>query len=155
MPMLTMLGEHSLLASAYRFPCEWWLVYLDTERRHWWNRFLQPGFQHVIALKRDGRIWIAMRWHAEFLDVDVIRSDNTPWAMFPKAHIQRVVSLRKEGSIRSPAFVGPITCVEFVKALLGIRAFWIRTPYQLFKHCEAHVCRANRNRPLRPAKRRS
>lgn len=32
----------------------------------------------------------------------------------------------------------PWTCVEAAKALLGIRAWWVLTPYQLYKYCEAH-----------------
>lgn len=128
--------QPSLLASAGRWPVEWWLLYTDTHRKHWWNRWLKPGFRHVQALRRDGRVWVAFEPHTEFLDVHIIRSDETPWDILPHATVQRVVVLREEGRMRSKFHLGPITCVEMVKALLGIRTPLVRTPWQLFNYCK-------------------
>jgi len=36
--------------------------------------------------------------------------------------------------IRLPWVFGPWTCVEQIKALVGIRAPWVLTPRQLWKH---------------------
>lgn len=125
--------QPSLLDTAGTFPVEWTLVYDDTDRPHWWNRWLHPRFRHVAAYRRDGRIWVAYLPTAEFVDVHLLRTDEEPW---PKdAIVQRVVALRREGVMRSRLFVGPITCVEQIKALLGIRAWFVRTPYQLYRHC--------------------
>lgn len=127
----------SLLETAHTFPVEWWLVYSDTDRPHWWNRWLHRSFRHVQAYRRDGRIWLAYLPTAEFVDVNVLRTDEQPW---PSSAIsQRVVALRPEGVMRSRCFVGPITCVEHVKALLGIRAWFVRTPYQLYRYCRRHL----------------
>lgn len=123
----------SLLDTAGRFPVEWWLVYSDTDRAHWWNRWLRPQFRHVCAYRRDGRVWLAVLPNAEFVDVHVLRTDAEPWPS--DATVQRVVALRVEGIIRSRLFVGPITCVEHMKALLGIRDWRVRTPYQLYRYC--------------------
>lgn len=133
------LHEPTLLDTAHRWPTEWWLVYTDTQRPHWWNRFLDPQFRHVQALRRDGRVWVAFRPHTEFLDVEILRTDETPWQLFPDAVIQRVVALRKDGKMRSVFHMGPITCVEHVKALLGISSPWIRTPKQLHWYCREHL----------------
>lgn len=130
--------EPNLLDTIDAFPAEWWLVYGPTERPHWWNRWLAPRFQHVHALRRDGRVWVLYQPYGEFLDVTLMRSDATPWQMFPGCIYQRVVALRRHGSPRSSFFVGPITCTEHVKALLGIRSFFVRTPYQLYAYCRRH-----------------
>jgi hypothetical protein len=128
--------EAPLLATANAYPVEWWLLYSDTDRAHWWNRWLRPQFQHVSAIKRDGRVWIAIHPYGEFTDVEILRTDAHPWQIAPRAIVQRVTAMRRERSVRAPWFLGPITCVEHVKALLGIRAFWVRTPWQLFNYCK-------------------
>lgn len=127
----------SLLATANTFPVEWWLVYTDTDRPYWWNPLLDPKFRHVAAYRRDGQVWLAYIPSAEFLDVQVLRTDAEPWPA--GAITQRVVALRREGGVRSRLFVGPITCVEHMKALLGIRAWFLRTPLQLYRYCRRHL----------------
>lgn len=123
----------SLLDTAGKWPVEWWLVYGNTDRPYWWNRWLNPRYRHVSAYRRDGRIWIAYVPNAEFVDVHVLRTDAEPWPT--SAIVQRVVALRREGRVRSVLHVGPITCVEHMKALLGIRAWFVRTPLQLHRYC--------------------
>lgn len=127
----------SLLDTANRFPVEWWLVYSDTDRPHWWNRWLAPRYRHVSAYRRDGRVWLAYLPNAEFVDVHILRTDEQPWPQ--SAIVQRVVALRREGAVRSRLFLGPITCVEHMKALLGIRAWFLRTPLQLYRYCRRHL----------------
>lgn len=144
----------SLLDTADNFPVEWWLIYGKTERSQWWNSFLHKDFQHVQAMRRDGSIWIHFAPHCEFLDIKILRTDANPWQLFPGHKIQRVVMLRKEGILRSPWHTGAITCVELVKALLGIRAWYVRTPRQLFNYCRRHsLWAANQSRQHLPKKR--
>lgn len=51
--------------------------------------------------------------------------------------VQYVEAWRKP-RYRVRSIFAPWTCVEAMKSLLGIRAWWVITPYQLFKYCEAH-----------------
>lgn len=130
------IRDPSLLDTLGKWPAEWWLIYDDTDaREHWWCRWLKPGFRHVLALRRDGRVWVAVKPTTGFVDIEVLRTDATPWQLFPSATVQRVVALREANTIRSRLFVGPLTCVEVCKALLGIRAWWLRTPWQLHRFC--------------------
>jgi hypothetical protein len=128
----------SLLDLANRWPSEWWLVYTDLDKRtpvtRWLSKYLTPGFQHVQAVRRDGRNWIAVYPHLEYVDIQIIRSDETPWQMFKGCSVQHVVALPRDGRIYSPFHVGPWNCVEVVKSLLGIRSWWVRTPWQLFNY---------------------
>lgn len=134
MSWIRQLGP-SLLDTANSYPVEWWLAFTDTAHDYWWNRFLEPGFRHVIALKREGGGWIAFHSRAEFVDIEIIYQPVTAWDIVPGATIQRVVAFRKAGIVRSAWHTGPITCVENVKALLGIRNWRVRTPYQLHRYC--------------------
>lgn len=61
---------------------------------------------------------------------------KAPWETLPYpdvkyVHVSRIV---KRGTVREPFMFGPVTCVEMAKAVIGIRAVFVRTPYQLFKH---------------------
>jgi len=128
------LRQHGLLDTIDRFPVEWWLVYSEAHRPFWWNRFLAPGFRHVSAYKRDGRLWVAFIPSGEFLDVRVMRTDHEPWLDDAPTAVQRVTIMRRGGAIRSRFYIGPVSCVEHVKALLGFRAPFVQTPHQLYRY---------------------
>lgn len=133
------IRQPSLFDTIDRSPTEWWLMYHDVPDRRWWDRFLAPGFQHVSAFRRDGRLWIHVAPTIAFTDVNVLRTDANPWEMFPTATFQRVTSMRSLEGWRVPWVFSPMTCVEMCKGLLGIREFWLFTPYQLYQFCKSGV----------------
>ena len=132
------VNQHGLLDTIGRYPTEWWLVYKNTDRPHVLTRWLKPGFQHVNAYRRDGRVWVAFQPHGGFLDIHVLRTDAYPWADEPYTAVQRVSVMREANYLRARFFVGPITCVEAIMGLLGMRALWVRTPWQLHEHVRKH-----------------
>jgi hypothetical protein len=135
MPWLKAQGS-SLLDTINRYPVDWWLVYSDMDdQTHFMGRLFKRGFQHVLALRRDGRVWVAIHPHFSFVDVQVIREDLTPWAMYPEATIQHIIAMRENAYSLSEFHVGPLTCVELIKSLLGIRAWYVRSPWQLYRYC--------------------
>jgi hypothetical protein len=104
-------------------------------QRHWLARILKRGYQHVFALRRDGAVWVVVQPTFSFIDVDLIRNDLTPWQLFPGFAIQHVTVMRRAQWDIGEFTLGPLTCVTLMKALLGIRAWHIVTPHQLFKRC--------------------
>lgn len=136
----------SLLETTDTSPCEWWLVYSNFSNPHWYGRLLKDGFQHVFAMKRDGRVWVMLNLNVAYLEMELIRTDLTVAEMFPEATVQRVVSLRPMTQHRWPWVAGPVTCVELCKAVLGIPNFFIWTPFQLYKHCRKGVLTWHRHR---------
>jgi hypothetical protein len=128
----------NLFDCADGFPTDWFFVYRqmvpdDTLWNRTLHRLLKPGYQHVFALRRDGAWWVVVNTHTECIDVSVMRSDKTPWQLFPGTQIQLVESIHSTGRLASPFHVGPWTCVETCKALAGIRSPFIRTPWQLYQ----------------------
>jgi hypothetical protein len=108
------------------------------ERRGFFWRFLKPGFQHVQAwMKFADDLWIQVDGCLEALFVKPY--DLPPWALTNNTEkykptflpLQRRITL---GKVREPFHFGPVTCVDLTKALLGIRAPLVRTPWQLYKH---------------------
>lgn len=135
MPWLTHKGQ-TLLDTIGRHPVDWYLVYSDMDdRTNLMARMLKRGFQHVLALRRDGRVWVAIHPHFSFVDVQIIRADLTPWEMYPRSTIQHVTAMRTNAWSSGAWHIGPLTCVDLVKSLLGIRDWRIWTPWQLYRYC--------------------
>ena len=100
-----------------------------------WLRLLRPGFRHCFLRRRCAEGWL-------FYDP---RSDRTELAVWPPCDMELLVkSLGERGYTAIPtplppaerraAPLGPFTCVEAVKRVLGIRRRRIVTPWQLYRH---------------------
>jgi hypothetical protein len=114
-------------------------------------RLLRPGFRHVFAVlpaSADGPEpggWIS---------VDPL-IDRMELALHPPCTVVELAGwFRHQGLITLNFFLtnpprrhsapwapplAPFTCVEVVKRLLGLRAPWVLTPYQLYRHLGGHL----------------
>ena len=106
---------------------------------HWWDRWLQPGFTHVFVLIWDYGLWLYVDPALHHTRVVILEQlDDRPPEFWLVDDDVTVLEVRPEvgstNTMRAPWVVGPLTCVESVKAVLGIRRFWLLTPWQLFKH---------------------
>ena len=120
---------------------EWYVVYHKRDFHHWWGRFLKPEFRHVELARPlqygpavSDVLWLQVLPTYEMLDAEICTDSRPPWVRCPGAIVQKVTAARLLDTLRSWWDMGPPTCVEIVKAALGIRAFWVRTPYQLYKY---------------------
>lgn len=103
----------------------------------WWKRWLKEGFGHVYIVQRSlgGEFWIIadpMLSHLDLrlemvVDYPHIRILVGPWA------VVLPVKAKIDGSHQRVGFA-LISCVEIAKAVLGIKKWWIVTPWQLYKH---------------------
>jgi len=113
-------------------------------------RLLRPGFRHVFAVLPvtpggEGQGDGAGGW----ISIDPL-IDRMELALHPPWSVDELTGwFRAQGLIvlnfRLPARfvrsrppvappIAPFTCVEAVKRLLGLRAPWVLTPYQLYRH---------------------
>jgi len=117
---------------------EWFIIFEHGDMPYWWAKYLQSGFRHCWALRWDGFNWIAFQpklGHTDieilpfgrYEDIEIISKDNNISAII------RAKVWRESKRIRSPYPVA-ITCVEQIKALLGVRQWYLFTPYQLFHY---------------------
>jgi hypothetical protein len=131
----------SLLDTGDRVVVQWCIVYRPLQRLRWWNRHLKDGFEHV-ELWRSVRfgplltdvLWLRLDPGLELTRVDVLANPEPPWITDPTLTVQRVVASAPLWVMRHYFHMGPISCVEIVKACLGIRAWTVLTPYGLFKY---------------------
>jgi hypothetical protein len=127
----------SLLDAEDHWFTDWYLVFRnlapDAKRSRLWG-LLKDGFQHVEVWRCDRGIWLQVDPCFEVIEVHA--HEAAPWDLFPasvKPTIVRVRRIVRKGRMRKPFAFGPCTCVELTKALLGMRAPFVRTPYQLYK----------------------
>lgn len=134
----------SVLDTAGRHYEGWYLHYTDCPTQRWWTRFLEPGFQHVQLYQPrwfgpgiDDKFWVCVDPSIEQVSTYVDMNPQPPWERDNKAVVQFVRAVPKKDKVRQYFFVGTITCVEITKAHLGLAAFWVRTPYQLYNYIRA------------------
>lgn len=116
-----------------------WLVFRNVAAPHrpFW-RWLKAGFHHVEVWRHDRGAWVRFD---PCLEVGVLEVHlEPPWERTPRAlaptflRVRHVVQTRK---LRAPFHVGPLTCVDGAKTILGMWAPFTITPYQLYKRLTA------------------
>lgn len=105
----------------------------------WWLRLLRPGFRHCLVVLDDGRHWVVIDPTAPRTDVAVLERAGVPDLpdRFRALGLTVVPAAVRCGAIR-PAPWGPFTCVEAVKRVLGLRAPFVLTPWQLHRYLTRH-----------------
>lgn len=100
-----------------------------------WLRLLKRGFRHCFVLVDFGDRWIMLNPMSHYTAIDILP------AMAADAladHCQRlglaVVPARTRQPLPRPAPWRLYTCVEGVIRILGIRAPWVLTPWQLYRY---------------------
>jgi hypothetical protein len=132
-------------ALAYLREC--WVVAFfparEVRRPAWWSAILHPGYRHVVAFRgaTGGSVIVNQ-------EGTTLQADFSPYA--PDIIARRLAE--EAGAVflavtdklpREPArgaLRGPMTCVETVKALLGIQRPFLLTPRQLARHLTRAGC---------------
>lgn len=111
-----------------------YVVFRPAPAARWWQRLLHAQRRHVVALWEDHGVTLALDHRGSVLHIEHVRS-MTPeetarglMAAWPGAEAMQV---QVETPAAAPCLRPPLTCVEAVKALLGIRSWRIWTPHQL------------------------
>ena len=101
-----------------------------------WQRLLSPGWRHVFACRMAGPDATLVVEHVgshllQSVQPEPIGVLVVQWQDQLHAMVLLVPPLpARPGAALRP----PMTCVEAVKAALGIRAWWVLTPRALFRH---------------------
>jgi len=115
--------------------CDGWYVAFVGERgRNPWDIFTGKGFRHCYAFRWDGWNWIVVDSISSGTEVCILPFGNE--VDLPAKIVedgQKVVYVVKQKHNKF-IFRGILTCVSSVKHLLGIRAWWVVTPKQLFNY---------------------
>jgi hypothetical protein len=104
-----------------------------------WLTFLRSGFRHCFVALRAGSLWLACEPLKDRIELDALALPaGFDLAAFYAAQGHHVLEGRRPPPRPRQAFApAPLTCVAVVKRLLGIRAPWVWTPWQLYAHLTA------------------
>ena len=99
-----------------------------------WLRWLRRGFRHCFVAVDDGVEWLTIDPLLHRLEV---RASGLP-SDFDLADAYRRMGLTVAEVVPAPvplrrAPLGLFTCVETAKRVLGMRAPWVVTPWQLYR----------------------
>lgn len=113
------------------------LVIFHGQGDGFWPRVCgRPGFRHCFVALNDGRAWIELDPRGDGLRVSAEVAACFDLAVHYRALGFTVVSACVAGSRRRYALPWVFTCVETVKRVLGLQAWWVWTPHQLFRRLE-------------------
>ncbi len=138
-PELYLGGARSLLdVPAGASGVTWNILFTggDPDRRRWSTRWLKPGFRHVYAIARRGDVVLVVNGTTVMLQVDIWPAESYDAFTNAATAAITVESWVNPASARTrtPTVIRACTCVELTKALLGINAPTVLTPFQLYRY---------------------
>jgi len=113
------------------------LVVFSDNTGVWWLRFLKVGFRHCfVILETDrGCVWIDPLSNS--FSIKLLEGYELAGLLrWYRDMGMKVISVKLEPQRSAPFSWAPMTCVEVVKRLLGIRDNLILTPWQLFSYLD-------------------
>ena len=117
---------------------KWFIVFRGSKLNHWLMPYLQPHFQHCYAVKESPgkEFWMIVDGKSSCTEVRLESKRHYPHIrlLCPDCIILPIKAKINPDKNRWSLCV--FNCVEQVKALLGIKAFWLWTPYQLYRYLD-------------------
>lgn len=98
-----------------------------------WQRLLRPGFRHCCLILENGDQWLLVEPLAALLEVRRLGLACVDLRPRLRRAGLTVAEAALPASLERPAPPGLWTCVETVKRGLGLHAFWVQTPWQLYQ----------------------
>lgn len=120
---------------------DWLIIFIDKEEPNaWWDYFFhtRKGFKHVFAMayQPGSYHWLFMDWTSKYLQFWMYHperaNDVIKWAK--NSANATIVSYRPTKQKNSVFNVPVLYCTEAIKHLLGLKKFFIWTPWQLYKY---------------------
>lgn len=105
---------------------EWYAAFFDPPERHWWSRFLRPGFRHVAAFGYcpEMAAWVVYDVTLRRTWLQLLTSDQMDaWVAALPTH-RTIVRLRARND-SAPARLG-FWCAPAVAHLLGVASRALR-----------------------------
>lgn len=116
-----------------------------------WLRGLRPGFRHCFVAIRDHAGWLIcdpLKDRIELSALPLSAQFDLP-GFYANCGYTVLFGRTKPSLPRRPFSLAPLTCVTIAKRVLGVRARWVMTPWQLCRHLtsEAHGFQIRRSDP--------
>ncbi|MEG3618984.1 hypothetical protein V5T82_11005 [Magnetovibrio sp. PR-2] len=103
-------------------------------------RYLRPGYRHCFAFIQSQGTWVMYNPLSIGTEIEVWPGHSeTQLRHWLQQNGYRLIDTEIQ-ALRPMALPWAVfSCVEAVKRVLGIRAPWVMTPWQLFKHLNQNI----------------
>lgn len=116
---------------------KYFIIFTRSKLKHWVFRFLDSEIQHVYAMWKSpgGQMWVVLNPASSHTRLELLTVDEYPHPRCYTGENSVIIPVKTTINVLNRRW-GPciFNCVEVVKSLLGVKNFWIFTPYQLLKH---------------------
>lgn len=121
------------------------ICFEDTQNRGIWKLFTfwRKGFGHCFAVNYDAarKVWYTMECASEKMNFSIYTEERESDLLI--YHLsENCICLEVDTSKNPIYFPRWLYCVSYVKHIVGLRKFWVVTPYQLY--CELRKLGAER-----------
>jgi len=114
-------------------PIEWYVIFSRAKVDHWIFKIIHKDFGHVYAVKSlNDYQWLVIQPRLNLVDAQIKLKSQYPHIRMiagPDARVLKVEVIPGPGQRGSPCW---FSCVEQVKALIGMKSFFTITPKQLY-----------------------
>lgn len=104
---------------------------------HFFKPVLETGFAHCFAIKHTDDYYVVINCDPSHVEVDVLPATDEVFNDLVEDMVYLTLTI--EVGSNSIAGLRWLSCVESVKSLLGIRSFFMFTPYQLYRYLKCQV----------------
>lgn len=116
---------------------EWYVVFTESGYSSRFMRLLRPGFRHCYAMKKTegGNFWQIINPRLTYLDVGQVLVSRYPTVRDYAGEDAVILNIESstEGS-KPRGMLCWFNCVEVIKAVLGVKQFFVFTPWQLYNY---------------------
>lgn len=106
---------------------------------YWFSRYLRKQFRHVFIVVLDRRdYWIGIDGMDGLPQTNVVAGVDFDLLGHYREQGFTVLEINADRAPR-PLFLMAGTCTGLVKVMLGVRAPWIFTPYQLHRYLKRRI----------------
>ena len=115
----------------------WHVVFINAENDNILTKYLQKGFQHVYAMRETdgGFLWQVIDPTQSHIHLSLVSTNDFPHPRLYAGADAVIIPVTVHISRKSKmARLCVFNCVEVIKGVLGIKDFFIHTPYQLYKY---------------------
>jgi len=118
---------------------EWYIVFTRAKYPHWIWRIVDRDMGHVYAIKSlNDYQWLIEQPRVNYTDQVIRLKSQYPNVRMLVDSDDKILKVRIKPQMRARGFLCWFTCVEQIKAYLGIRSFFLITPKQLYNYLRMH-----------------
>lgn len=119
---------------AAEIPEEWYVVFTEAKYCHWIWRFVDRSMGHVYAVKElNDYQWLVVQPRVNIVQMKILLKCQYPVIGAITAKEDKVLKVRAFPGVEPRGTLNWFTCVEMIKALIGVKSFWTITPKQLYR----------------------